>query len=274
VNIDQHSAKLIDEPCLLEEINISGDRMIERVFSFLGRFVAYPNEHAHVAHALWCIHAQLMDRWESTPRLAFLSAEPASGKTRALEITAHLVPNPVQAVNVSPAYLFRKVGSENGATILYDEIDTMFGPKARENEEIRGLLNAAHRKGAVAGRCVMRGKTVETDPSLRGCGARRSRLVTRHDPFPLGVIRMRRRRAGEKVEQYRRRLHATGGDGIREKIATWAKSAQIKWPNLPAGIEDRNAEVWEPLIMVADAIGGEWPKRARDAALALISARQ
>jgi hypothetical protein len=46
---------------------------------------------------------------------------------------------------------------------LYDEIDTVFGPKARENEELRGLLNAGYRKGAVAGRCVVRGNNVETE---------------------------------------------------------------------------------------------------------------
>ena len=46
------------------------------------------------------------------------------------------MPSPVSAVNVVPAYLFRKVGSEEGVTLLYDEIDTKFGPKARENEEL------------------------------------------------------------------------------------------------------------------------------------------
>jgi hypothetical protein len=35
------------------------------------------------------------------------------------------MPNPVAAVNVSPAYLLRKVGSEEGVTLLYDEIDTV-----------------------------------------------------------------------------------------------------------------------------------------------------
>jgi len=113
-----------------------GTKVLNDVHHFLGRFVAYPSEHAQVAHTLWCLHTHLMDCWEATPRLAFLSAEPASGKTRALEITEMLVPNPVLAVNVSPAYLFRKVGLEDGATILYDEIDTVFGPKAKENEEI------------------------------------------------------------------------------------------------------------------------------------------
>jgi hypothetical protein len=81
-----------------------------------------------------------MDRWDTTPRLAFLSPEKASGKSRALEVTELLVPCPVMAVNMSPAYIFRKVGSEEGAPLLYDEIDTVFGPKAKENEEIRALL--------------------------------------------------------------------------------------------------------------------------------------
>src|SRR5687768_14283003 len=101
----------------------AGERMIEAIMVFLGRFVSYPSKHTHVAHALWIVHTHMMKAWDSTPRLAFLSAEPASGKTRALEITELLVPNPVATVNVSPAYLFRKVGSEDGATILFDEID-------------------------------------------------------------------------------------------------------------------------------------------------------
>src|SRR4029450_11052659 len=121
----------------------------------LGRFVAYPSEHAQVAHALWVVHTHMMSRWDSTPRLAFLSAEPASGKTRALEVTELLVPNPVCTVNVSPAYLFMKVGTEYGATILFDEIDTIFGAKAKDHEDIRGLLNAGHRRGATTGRCVV-----------------------------------------------------------------------------------------------------------------------
>lgn len=142
----------------------AGAKLLDDVVAFLARFVAYPTEHCRTAHALWCAHTHLMDAAESTPRLAFLSPEPGSGKTRALEVTELLVPRPVEAVNVTPAYLFRKVAAEEGRpTILFDEIDTVFGPKARDNEELRGLLNAGHRKGAVAGRCVVRGKVVETE---------------------------------------------------------------------------------------------------------------
>jgi Protein of unknown function (DUF3631) len=250
-----------------------GERILEKVYAFLGRFVSYPSDHAHVAHSLWCLHTHLMDRWDSTPRLAFLSAEPASGKTRALEITELLVPSPVAAVNVSPAYLFRKVGSEEGMTLLYDEIDTVFGPKARENEELRGLLNAGHRKGAVAGRCVVHGKNVETEEipayaavAMGGLGWLPDTILSRSV-----IIRMRRRHAGEHVEPYRRRMHSAAGYALRDSIVAWAKAVDIEWPELPNDVQDRDADVWEPLIAVADAVGGTWPSRARAAASAIVS---
>jgi len=142
----------------------------------VSRFVAYPSDHARLAHVLWIAHTHRMEAWESTPRIAFLSPEPGSGKSRALEVTELLVPRPVHAVNTTPAYLFRKVADEEGLpTILYDEIDTVFGPRAKENEDVRGMLNAGHRKGAVAGRCVVRGKLVETEELPAYCRRRAGR---------------------------------------------------------------------------------------------------
>jgi hypothetical protein len=38
------------------------------------------------------------------------------------------------------------------------------------------------------------------------------------------------------------------------------------------GIEDRDADVWEALLAVADAVDGDWPKDARKAAVALVAA--
>ena len=40
---------------------------------------------------------------------------------------------------------------------------------------------------------------------------------------------------------------------------------------MPAGIEDRNADVWESLLAIADLAGGAWPERARVAAVALVA---
>ena len=255
-----------------------GAELLDEIHDFLGRFVAYPSAHAHAAHVLWISHAHLMDAWESTPRMAFLSPEPGSGKTRALEITETLVPRPVEAVNVTPAYLFRKVADEAGKpTILFDEIDTVFGPRAKDNEEIRGLLNAGHRRGAVAGRCVVRGKIIETEEipaycavALAGLGGLPDTILSR-----AVIIRMRRRAPSESVEPYRRRDHAPQGHVLRQQLEEWA--AQIEHdmadarPAMPGGVVDRDADVWEPLLAVADKAGGGWPERARVAAVALVA---
>jgi hypothetical protein len=255
-----------------------GAETLDAVYGFLGRFVAYPSEHAHVAHTLWIAHTHLMDAWESTPRIAFLSPEPGSGKTRALEITELLVPRAVEAVNVTPAYLFRKVAAEEGRpTILFDEIDTIFGPKAKDNEEIRGLLNAGHRKGAVAGRCVVKGKTIETEEipaysalALAGLGNLPDTILTRSI-----AIRMRRRAPTERVEPYRRRLHGPLGEDLRGRLAAWAQTieefAQNAYPEMPPEIRDRDADVWEPLIVLGELAGGHWSARARVAAVSLVT---
>ncbi len=41
-------------------------------------------------------------------------------------------------------------------------------------------------------------------------------------------------------------------------------------PVMPPGVEDRNADVWEPLLAIADAVG--WAQEARSAAVELIGA--
>lgn len=254
-----------------------GAELLDDVYEFLGRFIAYPSEHAHVAHVLWIAHAWLMDCWDSTPRIAFLSPEPGSGKSRCVEVTGPLVPRPVHAVNVTSAYLFRKIGDEDGRpTILYDEVDTVFGTRTSgENEDVRGLLNAGHRKGAVVGRCMMIGKTVFTEElpvycavALAGLNDLPDTLMTRSV-----IVRMRRRSPDEVVESWRPRLCEPDAEKLADRLLSWSATAQqfVKWPAMPEGVEDRNADCWEPLLAVADVVGGDWPNRARVSAVSLVS---
>ena len=256
---------------------ISDANIIDEVHDFLGRFVAYPSEHAHIAHTLWIAHAHLMGSWESTPRIAFISPEPGSGKTRALELTETLVPRPVEAINVSTSYLFRKISKlSDTPTILFDEIDTIFGPRAKENEELRGFINAGHRRGASAGRCVVRGKTVETEDFPAYCALAMAGLGRLPDTILSRsvIVRMRRRAPSEQVTPYRRRIHAPEGNALRDRLADWTSRIENSlnvYPTIPEGIEDRNADVWEALLSIAEAAGGPWPERAKVAAVALVA---
>src|SRR5262249_6329204 len=155
---------------------------------------------------------------------------------------------------------------------------TVFGPKAKENEEIRGLLNAGHRRGAVAGRCVVHGKQVMTEEISAYCAVALAGLGWLPDTILSRsvIIRMRRRGPGEKVMAYRRWVHAPFGQTLRECLVAWAagevEAMADARPEMPPGIEDRDADVWEPLLAIADAVGGDWPVRARGAAVALVGA--
>ena len=259
------------------EDNPDGANLLDDLRDFLSRFVVYPADHHSNAHALWVAHCWWMDHWDSTPRIAFLSPEPGSGKSRALEVTEPLVPRPVHAVNTTSAYLFRKVSDTLGRpTILYDECDTLFGPKAKEHEEVRGMINAGHRKGAVAGRCVVRGKIVETEElpayaavALAGLDDLPDTMMSRSV-----VVRMKRRAPAERIEPWRRRINGADAAELYKRLLAWSAAAaplEDGWPDMPAGVEDRDADIWEALLAVADLAGGHWPDTARAAAVALVS---
>ncbi|AWE51176.1 DUF3631 domain-containing protein [Streptomyces nigra] len=259
---------------------IDGAALLNEVEAFHRRFNVFPNEAAYVAVVLWDAHAHLLDCFESTPRLAFLSPEPGSGKSRALEIVETLVPNPMAAVDASAAALFRAVAGVDGKrpTILFDEIDTIFGPKAGENEQLRGFINAGHRRNRPMFRCVGDGanQTVQAFHSFAAVAVAGLGYLPDTIRDRSVNIRMRRRARNETIEPYRTRIHEKEGFALRDRLATWAEQVSERvmnvWPALPEGVTDRPADVWEPLLAIADAAGGDWPDRAREACVVLVTA--
>ena len=87
------------------------------------------------------------------------------------------------------------------------------------------------------------------------------------------VVRMRRRAPNERVEPFRRRVAAAAGHALRDRLAAWAAGVAPRltaWPAMPDGVVDRQADVWEPFIAVADAAGGQWPELARVTAVTVV----
>jgi hypothetical protein len=93
------------------------------------------------------------------------------------------------------------------------------------------------------------------------------------------IVRMRRRAPDEMVTPFRYRLATPVGNEIRDRLAAWTASLPANlgsdewpWPEMPEGVIDRPADVWEPLLAMANAAGGAWPTIARDACLAITKA--
>jgi hypothetical protein len=264
---------------------IDGAMLLDEVDQFLGRYVIYPTVHMRHAHTLWIAHTHLMELWDSTPRIYFKSPEPSSGKTRALEVSEHLVLRGFIALNMSAAALIRKLGDkpENRPTLLVDEVDTIFGPKAGEHEDIRGVINAGHRRSGTSSRCVVQGNNVEVVDfpaygavGLAGLDDLPDTIMSR-----AVVVAMKRRAPGEKVKPWRIREDEPRAKAIGVKLGKWA--AQVKqglwdgsqyvvpWPEMPDGVADRAADCWEALLSCASFAGGHWPLTCNNAALAALA---
>jgi Protein of unknown function (DUF3631) len=252
--------------------DLQGCAVLDSVNDFLARFIAYPNEHARHAHVLWLAHAWRMDEWESTPRLAFMSPEKGSGKTRALEVSECLVPNPVRVSQATTGYVLARVSEDPPPVLFYDEIDGVYGRMAKGNEELRSILNAGHRRGATAGRGSWENNALAAREypcycavALAGIGKLPDTVADR-----AVIIPMKRRKQTERVTPWRERIHANDAKAIGDALGAWMKSAPLSWPeNMP--VEDRTADVWEALVMIADSAGGRWPAAARAAAIVLSS---
>jgi hypothetical protein len=83
------------------------------------------------------------------------------------------------------------------------------------------------------------------------------------------TIHMRRRRPDQQVEPFRERVVDQQARPIRTALTHWmaavADLVATAEPAMPDGVTDRAAEIWEPLIAIADAAAGHWPTTAREA---------
>ncbi|MBV9013067.1 MAG: DUF3631 domain-containing protein [Pseudonocardiales bacterium] len=250
----------------------SGHEVLDNVATFLARFSVFPSQHCAPTLALWYAHTHAVEQFYVTPRLVLDSAEPGSGKTRVLEVAQHLVRAPEMTISATPAALFRLV-SLGPITILFDEVDAIFNPKnGGTNEDLRGLLNAGYKRSATIARCVGDTKNMKVErfpvyapAALAGiAGALPATITTR-----AITIHMRRRRPDEPVEPFRERHIAQQAQPLRDQLATWTDSITPQLsdanPPMPEGVTDRAAEIWEPLLTLADAAGDHWPHTARTA---------
>jgi hypothetical protein len=250
--------------------------VLEEIRAFVRRYVVLSDAGA-VAVALWVVHTWAIEAFETTPRLAVTSAERRSGKSRLLEVLERLVREPLFTSNISVAALFRIV-DESCPTVLFDETDTIFSPRGRDDaaEDLRGLLNSGHRRrGGEVVRMVGQGAGLRTHRfkvfapvALAAIGKLPDTVADRSIP-----LRLERRAEDEPVAPFRFREAEAAAAPIRERLERWAQAAvevlAEARPQVPAGLNDRAADSWEPLLAIADLAGPEWAEEARRAALAL-----
>lgn len=244
---------------------VDGAQLLDEIEAVYKRYIIMPDEGAS-AVALWDVFTHCYQEFEHSPRLALQSPEPRCGKTRVLKVTQKLVPHALRADNVTSAALFRMI-EQHSPTVLIDEADAF----ARENEELRGIINSGHESGGSVIRTVGDGfepRAFDTwgPMMIAGIGGLAGTIEDRSI-----IIKLKRKRRDEMVERFRstRCKHL---NVLARKIARWVQDhrrALDADPSIPDELGDRAADNWRPLFAIADEAGRHWSERARNAAIVL-----
>jgi hypothetical protein len=255
---------------------VDGGALLDEVTAKLSEFVVFSSPEAATACTLYAAASYAAPRLEVAPRLVIKSPVPRCGKTRLLDVMGLLVNRPEKAGNISPAALVRLIDEHDPPTIILDETDVTFGAKRGTDEQadyLRQVLNLGFVRGYPYRRYNPASREVEDCPTF----AMAILASIKDIPDTImdrGVtIPMRRKAPNEKVTRFRQRIHPPVIRELAERLGDWAapRSQLIAeaWPALPDELNDRAQDTWEPLLAVAEIAGGEWPARARAAALVL-----
>jgi Protein of unknown function (DUF3631) len=240
-----------------------GQKLLQDVYDYTGRFVVFPDEASHVAHTLWVAHTHLIDAFATTPRLWITAATSKCGKTTLADITELLTPRSIGMINPSPSSLFRIIKQKH-PTLLIDEIQDVFAKK--ETYDITMIINSGFQRGKMVTRVEQAGsefvvKEYETFGPMALTG-----IDTGNIPEPVLSrcipIRLKRRLTVEPIEPFDPLSDVTArGHAIRDRLETWAKSVADKLkaagrPVAPNQIQGRDRNKWEPLFSIADVADG------------------
>ena len=254
---------------------VDGEKVLGWARGFLGRFIVWPSDSYLDAAVLWAAHAHARDAdgmlvWQSSPRALFSSAEPGSGKSAAMRAVARICPSPAVFTEPSEPAVAHAIGKEH-ATLFLDEADVLF--QTQRKAAIRAIINDGYtpegswarvRNGSVDKICTFGALGMAgLDKLDTATSGSMKATVTR-------CIRWRMRKAPGDYRAPRfdgqARMVASA---VTDRLTAFARqelgSLAVAVPEVPEGIGNRAAELWEPLIVMADAAGGRWPDAAREA---------
>ena len=262
-----------------------GAQLIADIQQHIRRFVVLPNEHASVVLATWVIHTHLYLQQASTPRLVVTASGKNSGKSILCECLRPLCTGKeviedkgnavtrygaLMAADVTPAYVIGAIDKANRdgerITLIMDEADVE-GSSGADMVALRKTINSGYRQSGSAGRVVggnMVRRSTYAPVIISGIqGNIHETTMSR-----AIKIHMRPADAEDRFDYYKAHLHDRLGDALRKRIEQWVNAIRediIGYEPEMEDVRNRDREVWEPLVQIADIAGDEPSKALREA---------
>jgi hypothetical protein len=269
--------KVFEQPADDEPRPEALDVVLEDVVTQISTYIEC-SPHALCALALWTVYTHMIPAkgpppHDVVPYIFVTSVERQSGKTTLLDVLRPMAARPMMLAGTSPAALLRMLSDR--PTFFLDEVDTIFRPSAADatQEMLRGILNSGYRvtgKFARFEQLKQREHPTFGPKALAGIG----RDIPESVYDRCIYIRLERRQAtgARRVKRARlRRLDAEGSAIARRIVAAvdGLQLAPFDDDDFPDELSDRAADIWEPLLALADVAGWTWAARARAAAVSI-----
>ena len=269
---------------------VNGAVLLDRILYELQRFVMFPKWGAEML-ALWILHTFAFHLRSVTTYVAIESPERECGKSTLLTVLSLLVKRAAVSSNISSSAFFHAI-DELRPTLLIDEADS----NLKTRRELRGIFNAGYTESTAnvwrviyepaadgdtngdeaeegGGRSNSKGRLVRYLTWCPKVIATIGRLDATLESRCI-VIRMERKLEVEECERVKLLQATELNQQCARFVQDHASEIANATPAMPEGLGNRAADIWEPLLALADLAGGHWPETARQAAQGLTARAQ
>lgn len=271
-SVKQPPAAVVKQPVAAAAVP-AGVEMLDAITRFLRQYLVC-DEHHYTILALWIVHTWCFRHFPTAPYLHIRSADSQSAKTLCLKLLANLSYSPWLATG--PGYRSimdnlltsdrRVIAGQPPAgqahTVLLDDCHHTFA--SAERQPVLSLLNSGSQADCTYVDGLAR-YTAFGPKAFAGNGALPRSLAARCIP-----IRLRRKKPSDVTARFTPDAAASAAR-LAQSIASWiaansahfAKVAYQSPARVPVGLFARELDCAEPLLHIAERIGGQWPERAR-----------
>lgn len=252
-------------------------------------------EHAAAALAVWVLHTYTFGLRDTVAYVAIESPEKRCGKTTLLSVLAAMAHKPLIASNVTVGALFRAIDTCRPALFI-DEADTFLAG----NGAMRGIINSGNTWRTAYVLRLSRGKSNRAPATLKAppaatvppasaengetglkkysCWCPKVIAMIGRVPDTIAdrsiVVQMARKLVSETCAP----LAELNTTAIRAKCVRFALDAGRAIAQSPRihgeGLNDRAADTFDPLYVIARLAGNGWEEKLHAAALALNAAAE
>jgi Protein of unknown function (DUF3631) len=260
----------------------TGPELLDDIASFIRQYLVCDN-HQLTALALWIVYTWCQRYFRTAPYLDVRSPEPHCGKSLCLDVVGNICDSPECFSAPSPRTLMERLlaGRSLGQvardgfmyppppfTFLIDDCHHTFGPS--ERQPVLGPLNAGSDSASVYARSsddfyLFGPKAFAGNAPLpRSLAARCIPIVLRR-PGPADKFERFRALQVDRLEELAKRVEQWVKDNRSGLLGARQNSASHIPPTLSPGQQD----CVEPLLYIAELVGGDWPEKAYAAFTAL-----